>query len=205
MKKLLLILLLNAFCIWATADNSVATATLTGNIKDASDGSNLMGVTVFVPDLSIGTVTDENGNYSLKDLPKRTLTLQISYVGHQTIIKTLDLTKDTHVDFVMKESNALINEVVVKGVTGSILLKDASAPVTVLTKKQIDGISSTNIIDAIAHQPGISQITTGSGISKPIIRGLGYNRIVTIDGCAYGTDFGKYYFRISIKQWAFRL
>ena len=46
MKKLLLILLLNAFCIWATADNSVATATLTGNIKDASDGSNLMGVTV---------------------------------------------------------------------------------------------------------------------------------------------------------------
>ena len=79
MKKLLLILLLNAFCIWATADNSVATATLTGNIKDASDGSNLMGVTVFVPDLSIGTVTDEKGNYSLKDLPKRTLTLQISY------------------------------------------------------------------------------------------------------------------------------
>ena len=181
MKKLLLILLLNTFCMWATADNPVATATLTGNIKDASDGSNLMGVTVFVPDLSIGTVTDENGNYSLKDLPKRKLTLQISYVGHQTIIKTLDLTKDTHVDFVMKESNALINEVVVKGVTGSILLKDASAPVAVLTKKQIDGISSTNIIDAIAHQPGISQITTGSGISKPIIRGLGYNRIVTID------------------------
>ena len=33
MKKLLLILLLNTFCMWATADNSIATATLTGNMK----------------------------------------------------------------------------------------------------------------------------------------------------------------------------
>ena len=154
MKKLLLILLLNTFCMWATADNPVATATLTGNIKDASDGSNLMGVTVYVPDLSIGTVTDENGNYSLKDLPKRKLTLQISYVGHQTIIKTLDLTKDTHVDFVMKESNALINEVVVKGVTGSILLKDASAPVAVLTKKQIPQFRNpTNSLRSLRSKP----------------------------------------------------
>ena len=181
MKKFIILLLLNAVCIWAAANTPVPTTTLTGNIKDATDGSNLIGVTVYVPELSEGTVTDADGNYTLSELPKRTLTLQISYVGHQTIIKTIDLSKETHANFVMKESNALINEVVVKGVTGTVLLKDASTPIAVLTKKQIDGISSTNIIDAIAHQPGISQITTGSGISKPVIRGLGYNRIVTID------------------------
>lgn len=181
MKKFIILLLLNAVCIWAAANTPVPTTTLTGNIKDATDGSNLIGVTVYVPELSEGTVTDADGNYTLSELPKRTLTLQISYVGHQTIIKTIDLSKETHANFVMKESNALINEVVVKGVTGTVLLKDASTPIAVLTKKQIDGISSTNIIDAIAHQPGISQITTGNGISKPVIRGLGYNRIVTID------------------------
>ena len=40
---------------------------------------------------------------------------------------------------------------------------------------------ATNIIDAIARQPGVAQITTGSGISKPVIRGLGYNRVVVVD------------------------
>ncbi|WP_262502973.1 TonB-dependent receptor plug domain-containing protein [Segatella paludivivens] len=84
-------------------------------------------------------------------------------------------------DFVMKESNAMINEVVVTGLAGNSLMKDSPTPVSVLTAADIKSVSSTNIIDAIAHQPGISQITTGSGISKPVIRGLGYNRIVTVN------------------------
>ena len=55
---------------------------------------------------------------------------------------------------------------------------------------------STNIIDAIAHQPGVSQITTGSGISKPVIRGLGYNRVVVVndgirqEGQQWGDEHG---------------
>jgi len=56
--------------------------------------------------------------------------------------------------------------------------------------------SSTNIIDALAKQPGVSQITTGSGISKPVIRGLGYNRVVTVidgirqEGQQWGDEHG---------------
>jgi len=56
--------------------------------------------------------------------------------------------------------------------------------------------ASTNIIDAIAHQPGVSQITTGGSISKPIIRGLGYNRVVVMsegvrqEGQQWGDEHG---------------
>ena len=39
----------------------------------------------------------------------------------------------------------------------------------------------TNLVDAIAHQPGLTQISTGTGISKPIIRGLSYNRVVVVE------------------------
>ena len=55
---------------------------------------------------------------------------------------------------------------------------------------------SANIIDALATQPGISQITTGSGISKPVIRGLGYNRVVVVsdgirqEGQQWGDEHG---------------
>ena len=53
--------------------------------------------------------------------------------------------------------------------------------ITVITKNVLLQNSSTNIIDALGTQPGISNISTGPAISKPQIRGLGYNRVVIVN------------------------
>ena len=73
----------------------------------------------------------------------------------------------------LTESSVKLNEVVVTGLTGSQKLKQSPAPISFVSARQLEMQPSTNIIDAIAHQPGVSQITTGSGISKPVIRDLG--------------------------------
>lgn len=89
-----------------------------------------------------------------------------------------------------------LNEVIVTGVTGDTKLKHSTAPISIVSGKELRQTTSTNIIDAIAHQPGVSQITTGSGISKPIIRGLGYNRIIVMnegirqEGQQWGDEHG---------------
>lgn len=89
-----------------------------------------------------------------------------------------------------------LNELVVTGITGDTKLKNSTAPISIISGKELRQTSSTNIIDAIAHQPGVSQITTGSGISKPIIRGLGYNRIIVMnegirqEGQQWGDEHG---------------
>ena len=89
-----------------------------------------------------------------------------------------------------------LNEVVVTGVTGGTKLKHSTAPISLVTGKELRQTVSTNIIDAVAKLPGLSQITTGSGISKPIIRGLGYNRIVVMndgvrqEGQQWGDEHG---------------
>ncbi len=76
-----------------------------------------------------------------------------------------------------------LNEVVVTGVTGDAKLKHTPSAVSILRSKDLRQTPSTNIVDAIAKMPGLSQITTGGGISKPVIRGLGYNRVVvSVDG-----------------------
>ena len=80
------------------------------------------------------------------------------------------------------EKNILLEEIEVTGITGTQCLKQAAAPFTVVTSKYIQHISTANIINAITHQPGIAQVTTGASISKPVIRGLGYNRVVVVDG-----------------------
>ena len=89
-----------------------------------------------------------------------------------------------------------MNEVTVTGVTGDTKLKHATAPVSIVSPQVLRATSSSNIIDAISRQPGISQLTTGSSISKPIIRGLGYNRVVVMsegvrqEGQQWGDEHG---------------
>ncbi|MBQ6432376.1 MAG: TonB-dependent receptor [Bacteroidaceae bacterium] len=89
-----------------------------------------------------------------------------------------------------------LNEVVVSSPVGQIKRKQSATPISVVTQKALRQESSTNIIDAISRQPGMAQVTTGSGISKPVIRGLGYNRLVTIadgvrqEGQQWGDEHG---------------
>ena len=89
-----------------------------------------------------------------------------------------------------------LNELTVTGVTGDTKLKHATAPVSIISPQVLRATASTNVIDAIAHQPGVSQLTTGGSISKPIIRGLGYNRVVVMsegvrqEGQQWGDEHG---------------
>ena len=89
-----------------------------------------------------------------------------------------------------------LNELTVTGVTGDTKLKHATTPVSIVSPQVLRATASTNIIDAIAHQPGVSQLTTGGSISKPIIRGLGYNRVVVMsegvrqEGQQWGDEHG---------------
>ncbi len=89
-----------------------------------------------------------------------------------------------------------LNELTVTGVTGDTKMKHATAPVSIVTPQVLKATASTNIIDAIARQPGVSQLTTGGSISKPIIRGLGYNRVVVMsegvrqEGQQWGDEHG---------------
>ena len=89
-----------------------------------------------------------------------------------------------------------LNEVTVTGALGDMKIKETPMPVMTLQAKELYQLPSTNLIDAIAKQPGMSQITTGGGISKPVIRGLGYNRIVVVndgirqEGQQWGDEHG---------------
>ena len=89
-----------------------------------------------------------------------------------------------------------LNEVVVTGLAGDTKLKNTPTPVSVIRPADLAGRASTNIIQALAAEPGLSAITTGAGIAKPVIRGLGYNRVVVVndgirqEGQQWGDEHG---------------
>ena len=89
-----------------------------------------------------------------------------------------------------------INEAVVTGLAGDTKMKEMPAPVSVIRPADLSTRSGGNIISAIAKEPGLSEITTGGGISKPVIRGMGYNRVVVVndgirqEGQQWGDEHG---------------
>jgi iron complex outermembrane receptor protein len=178
------------------ASNTSEKGTLHGIIKDKTTGEAIPGVTIYLPDLQKGTSSDIDGKYLLQSLPNRKVLLQISFIGYKTIVETVDLTKISEKNFEMETSATELNEVVVTGQSGASEQKRTATPILIVDQKLILENSSTNIIDAIAMQPGVSQITTGSGISKPVIRGLGYNRVVVVndnvrqEGQQWGDEHG---------------
>ena len=197
MKATLSILLvLVCVCVPASADTTTKKVVLQGRVTDAIDGQPVVGASIYFPLLKQGTVTNGEGLYEIKDLPAVKTTIQVTYVGHLTIIESIDLHATTERNFVMQENNATLKEVVVTGLTGSTRADRSPAPISVVAPRVLQATPSSNIIDAISHQPGVSQITTGGGISKPIIRGLGYNRIVTVndgirqEGQQWGDEHG---------------
>lgn len=181
MNRISVVLLLMLVCIGVMAEPLKGGGSLSGKVTDKRSGEALVGVAIFFPGLQTGTVTDVDGKYSIDNLPRRSVEVQVSYIGHKTIVTAIDVDSISRKDFALEESDAQINEVVVTGLTGKSLAKDSPTPISVVSSAMLRSTASSNIIDALSLQPGVSQITTGGGISKPVIRGLGFNRVVVVN------------------------
>ncbi|MCE9537852.1 MAG: TonB-dependent receptor [Bacteroidetes bacterium] len=154
---------------------------LAGSIKDKQTGEALPGVTIYIPDLKTGAVSTIDGTYKIENLPSTKILVQVSFLGYKTIIEMIDLSSTTAKDFAMEISIKEINEVVVTGTSKATEIRKSPIPIVAIDKNHIDQNLNTNVIDVIAKLPGVSIVTTGPNVSKPFIRGLGYNREFSIN------------------------
>ena len=177
--------------IWSAGKTS-----LSGKITDKETGEALPGVSLYFSDLKTGTVTSVDGTYKIDNLPSAKMLIQISFLGYKTIIENIDLSLITKKDFVLETSVKEIHEVVVTGTSKATEIRKSPIPIVAIDAKHINQNLSTNIIDAIAKLPGVNTVTTGPNVSKPFIRGLGYNRILTLndgvrqEGQQWGDEHG---------------
>lgn len=178
-KLSILILFLSIFFlpVFAAADFA-----LTGKVTDAETKQPLPGAVVSIPQIKVTATANANGEFSLNSIPKRgSFLVQVEFIGYKTITQTVDFSTNAPLEFALQPSVIEGREVVVIGTPISSNNKQNSTSVSTLNRTQLL-LPATNLIDAIARQvPGVSQITTGPSISKPVIRGLGYNRVVTLD------------------------
>lgn len=169
---------------------------LSGTVKNNLTQEPLVGAVIYFPDFKTGAVTGINGNYSVKNLPKTKTLLQVKMLGYKTVVKQIDLTEVSNLDLEMEESVVEEEEIVVSGTSHATEIKRSPIPMVSIDQKYLSQNASSNIIDAMIKVPGVNAVSTGPNISKPYIRGLGFNRILVLfdgvrqDGQQWGDEHG---------------
>ncbi|WP_246539199.1 TonB-dependent receptor [Litoribacter ruber] len=168
---------------------------LSGRVIDGETSSPLPGVTVYLPELNRGTVTDGKGHFEIEDIPAKTLTLQLSFMGYETKILKVDTKEVKSFDFSLVPSATTIDEVVV---SGAHILSREKSPVVIskVDRAEILRNPSPSLMSTLARTPGVSEVSMGPGISKPVIRGMSFSRVLTVyqggrfENQQWGADHG---------------
>ena len=183
MKTTAIICLLILIYNIANAQNKI-----TGIITD-QDKFPLPGTAVFISDLKKGAIADKNGKYELSDLPDGKIRIQFSFIGYAINIETVELNGQTTVlNVILKQTAVEADEVVVSGVYNSTQ-HDNAVKIDVLKIDPHSVKITPNFVEVLTQVPGVDMISKGSGVSKPVIRGLSMNDILILNN---GVRFENY-------------
>ena len=181
-------------CMLMTASMALAQKQITGTVVDSETSEPLIGVSVRVPDSSIGVLTDEDGKFVIT-LPANQKNLTFSYMG----MKPATLAARDGMKVLLETETKAMDEVIVvafgtakkSAFTGSAKVVDAEE----LSKSQV-----TSVTNALAGAvPGV-QLTSANGspgsTSTIRIRGFGSlnagkDPLIIIDGAPYSGDLSN--------------
>ena len=198
MKSFLLFLGLSGFgLIKASCAQTPMPRIIRGSVTDADNHKPIPFGNVSLTGQNKGALTDARGQFTMALKNDSTAyRLIVSCVGYKSDTLTIALTQNVYTIALLPLVNAL-NEVVVTGVTRGTLLKQNPVAILAISHRAIESTASSNIIDVLVkNAPGLNAVKTGPNISKPFIRGLGYNRVLTLydgvrqEGQQWGDEHG---------------
>lgn len=172
LKNMLRSLLVLTLILISLAARSQEKVTLNGYVKDADNGEELIGVTVYIPQLKAGTVTNDYGFYALT-VPKGTYTVQYSYVGYKIQDVTIELQQNVSRNINLPVEAELMQEVVIeeKPLNENVVAVQMSKnTININQVRKLPALfGEIDIIKNIQMLPGV--VSAGEGSSAFFVRG----------------------------------
>jgi hypothetical protein len=190
-------LLLGVFCLAVAAYSQ--TGTLTGVIIDEESKETVIGANVLLGSTSLGTSTDFDGFYAIRNIPPGAYDVTISYIGYENLVITgVEVKPDEKVtlDIVLSRSSVILNEVVVSeyrqmNTVAAVLLevKQAKQVISGVSSQQITRSQDANAAQVMQRIPGVTIIDN----RFVMIRGLSerYNNVLINNVIAPSTEVDK--------------
>jgi hypothetical protein len=183
----LLLTVLSATCLKAQGQSqNNRFGNVSGIVSESIDGETLIGVNLLIKGTSLGTSTDEYGEYIIRRIPEGEQILIVSYIGYESIERTINVISEetTVINFTLKPQTFEGQEVVVSsqasGQKSAINEQINSRTIkNVVSAEKIRELPDASAATAISRLPGVSL----EGGDKIVLRGIKASmNAITVNG-----------------------
>lgn len=174
-----ILFLLNQVDLYGFQQNEDDLPRIKGKVVDESTREPLAGVQVYLPDLSKGAVTKNDGTYELKLPRKGQYTVIFRMIGYQEVRLKLAVDKETTRNISLTVVPIDVGEVVVEGKPNA--LTESSQSLTILSTEELQKTRGQTFGETLEDVPGVTTLQTGPSISKPVVRGLHSQRLLILN------------------------
>ncbi|TKC10954.1 TonB-dependent receptor [Pedobacter polaris] len=143
------------------------------------------------------TISDSLGRFQFKNLANGKYHVFINSISYQSFKQNVVIDdEDVHVNIKLRSASHLLDEVTIKNNANKQRIREESLNLEIVKSDFIQRNLGGSLMQTLQRLPGIKTIGIGSGQSKPLIRGLGFNRVVVVDkgikheGQQWGADHG---------------
>ena len=160
-------------CLLAVSSSAQKKYTISGFVKDAKTGEELIGATVVIKEIqATGTATNAYGFYSIT-IPEGKYTVTAQFVGYQSKAVEINLTQSVKQDYTLEEKASVLTEVVVSGERKDDNVTNTQMGVDKINIKEIENIpvifGEKDVLKTLSLTPGIK--SAGEGNSGFYVRG----------------------------------
>ncbi|CAN5452678.1 TonB-dependent receptor [soil metagenome] len=168
--------------IFIFCNSSYSQYKISGTVSDAVTDAKLPHVVIYLSDLKRSVSSDSSGNFIVTDLPGSFLQVQFSLQGYSNYSLTIETDKLSQKLQIKMIPTELTTEEIIVTETNV----DKPYQTDKIKAKDLLRYGAMNISEAVSRIPGVWQLSTSTGVSKPVIRGLYGNRIgIMINGIRF--------------------
>jgi iron complex outermembrane recepter protein len=178
-----------------------ASYSIRGVVRDSATGEAIYGASIYISELNTGAVTDTAGFFHIRNLPNGKFLTEIRMIGYAS--RAIELWSHPNTEgqpyqqmIRLVRTPSEYHPVIITGTSGATERIRNPVPNALQTRDHMLQHGNTNAITGLTELPGVSSVNTGNAISKPVIRGLGYNRVVVLrngirqEGQQWGDEHG---------------
>jgi outer membrane receptor protein involved in Fe transport len=174
---------------------------ISGTVVDHKTNESIIGVQVYLEDISLGTTTKNDGSFIIDNVPQGTFNVQVKMIGYQMLVlKDVQVNEgqSTNLDIELSATTYKTGEVIIAASKMNSLAEDIPAALYVIDKKEIERSETRNIQDMLQKVSGVytedrrhneSNLISfrGVGLHSHVTRGI----LILVDGVSINEAMGR--------------
>jgi iron complex outermembrane recepter protein len=185
-RALALLLLLASLALIPAASGAQAReplASIHGRVVDAESGEPIPAAIVRLAELHRAEPTHADGRFTIRDLAGGDYTLIVQRIGYRPYTQQVRVPRADSIAVEVRMAAAVVRLApqVVTGTVGARSGEDVLSPTSVLSEAQLDRRLSATVAGTLEGLPGVATSSIGPATARPVIRGLGGDRILVLE------------------------